>query len=145
MQPSDGRLRCLDGLTGRLHWEAAEFEVVQLLGVVRDQLLLTTPAGIRCLETRTGAESWRQPTSGRVRTAGRGPVAGDIVLWPTTAGLRALDVRTGLPAASPASEQPPTIRNASPTPAAVARIRPAPGSGGFVCHPLSIASRSSIQ
>jgi hypothetical protein len=79
-------------------WECVEFEVVQLLGVVDDQLLLTTPAGIRCLETRTGAERWRQPSSGRVRTAGRGVIAGDVVLWPTMAALRALNVHSGLPA-----------------------------------------------
>src|SRR5581483_8424562 len=43
---------------------------------------------------------WLQPGgSERLPAAGRGLLAGNLVLWPTAAGLRALDVTTGQPVA----------------------------------------------
>jgi hypothetical protein len=63
-----------------------------MLGVARERLILSTaktetwPAGIRALETGTGADihRWIQPEDGSsLPSYGRGLLAGDWVLWPT--------------------------------------------------------------
>jgi outer membrane protein assembly factor BamB len=87
----DGIL-CLDARTGEKLWERKGVEVLHMLGVAKERLILSTaktetwPAGIRALETGTGADihRWIQPEDGSsLPSYGRGLLAGDWVLWPT--------------------------------------------------------------
>jgi outer membrane protein assembly factor BamB len=96
-----GRVLCLDADTGKLLWESEPpIEVVHLLGVAGDQLLVTTPDGIRGLSIETGRSrrDWMQPGDGsQLPPFGRGLLAAGWVYWPTAHGLRVLEQTTGEP------------------------------------------------
>ncbi len=97
------RILCLEAESGRVLWESAPLEnIVHVVGVARARLIVTTTHDIRAFDCATGraVRDWRQPGGGdRLPPAGRGLLAGSVVLWPTTAGLRALDQETGQPVA----------------------------------------------
>jgi outer membrane protein assembly factor BamB len=96
--PADSdRLLCLDPYSGRVLWERNGIEPVHLLGCSRGRLLFTTPAGLRAVGTRTGADTdgWIQPEEGKLPGFGRGLLAGGWVFWPVQDAklpLRALSV-----------------------------------------------------
>lgn len=84
--PADSnRVFCLDPATGELLWERDGIEVVHLLGVAKERLFFTTPAGLRAVEAATGADQggWMQPADGKLPPFGRGFLAGDWIFWPT--------------------------------------------------------------
>jgi outer membrane protein assembly factor BamB/tetratricopeptide (TPR) repeat protein len=97
------RLFCLDADTGHEIWSRDSIEIVHLLGVTRGRLIVTTPQGIRAMNAVTGADNigktgWVQPADGKLRSFGRGLLAGGWVFWPTedTAfPLRALKIEDG--------------------------------------------------
>jgi outer membrane protein assembly factor BamB len=101
------RILCLDPDTGRTVWESGRMQVLQLLGVAKGLLIVTstTPRPcIRALEAATGMDlrNWLHPADGsELRTFGRGILAGSWVFWPIRAdrhqGVYVLDQETGEP------------------------------------------------
>jgi outer membrane protein assembly factor BamB len=103
--PADyDRILALDAASGRLLWESAPVQVVDLLGVAEGKLLFTSssqPRGLRALDMGSGAalRAWVQPDDGQsdLPPLGRGFVAGHQVFWPTFYGLRVLDLENAQP------------------------------------------------
>ncbi len=101
--PSDAdRIYCLDPLTGRTLWERDRINVVHLLGCHDGRLVFTTDRSMRSVDCDSGSDKggWLPPTTGVIRTTGRGFLGGDAVLWPTgdtNCPIKLLDSRTGRP------------------------------------------------
>lgn len=98
LAPADSdRLHALDLFSGRSLWEAGPFQVSQLLGISRSRLIVTltgTPSGpfpgvsgIRAFDVSTGSDrapnGWAIHDDPYLRSAGRGLVSDDLILWPT--------------------------------------------------------------
>jgi outer membrane protein assembly factor BamB len=92
------RIYCWDTQTGAEVWASQPVEVADVIGLVRDRLVVTTQGqvrGARAYDLRTGAPVWTQHDDGGVASAGRGFVTNELFFWPTRAGLRILRLDTG--------------------------------------------------
>jgi outer membrane protein assembly factor BamB len=93
-------LLCIDSATGRVMWELPVDNITSLAGVSDGMVVFTTRHGIEAVDLVSGggARSWRQPSGGRLPTAGRGLLAGPLLYWPThdeRLPLRTLEIATG--------------------------------------------------
>ena len=77
------RLYCLEACTGRVLWERDGMEIIHLLGSAQGRVFFTTRQGVQAISAATGLTSWQQPSEGRLRSQGRGLLAGSWLLWPT--------------------------------------------------------------
>ena len=101
--PADAeRVFALDSETGQELWESGPTEGAQILGVVRNRVIVTTAGqirGIRGLSTSTGSylgpDGWIQANG--LLGYGRGLASDDAILWPSRSGLYFLDPETGHP------------------------------------------------
>jgi outer membrane protein assembly factor BamB len=108
-------LFCLDASSGKTLWHRDEVDAVHLLGVHRDLLVFATPRGLRAVSAVTGEDDsgWRAPILGHLPPAGRGLLAGGLVLFPTKdpkLPWRALDARTGQAPAGKGTFDPVSLR-----------------------------------
>ena len=95
------RVFAVDEETGQLLWESVPTEGAQILGVVRNKVIVTTTGpvrGIRALSAITGsyrgADAWN-PAIAQGLTYGRGLVTDGLIVWPSEGGLYFLDPDTG--------------------------------------------------
>ncbi|MGF1582132.1 MAG: PQQ-binding-like beta-propeller repeat protein [Gemmataceae bacterium] len=101
--PTDtDRIYSLNPLTGRTLWERDRIQVVHLLGCHNGRLVFNTDNLVRAVDSESGSDKggWIPPTSGAIRTTGRGFLAGDAVLWPTgdpNWPVKLIDCRSGQP------------------------------------------------
>jgi outer membrane protein assembly factor BamB len=97
------RVYCLAAASGQVLWEREGIDVVHVVGVARDNLIVTTPRGVRACAAATGLDRWQQPSDGDIASFGRGLIAGDKLYWPTRDKhfpMRVLDVTDGAPESS---------------------------------------------
>ena len=124
--PADAdQVYALDEETGQLLWGSDPTEGAQILGVIRNRVIVTTTGpvrGLRALSVKTGQyrqpDGWIQAAGGGVLTYGRGFVADGVIVWPSLSGLYFLDPETGLPRSGAAPLRPlnylPGVRGGPP-------------------------------
>jgi outer membrane protein assembly factor BamB len=94
------RLLCIDARSGRVAWEAADVEIVHLLGTAHERIYATTPTGLQAWKLSSGRAEWVQPSEGRLPSLGRGLIAGGWLFWPTqdpNLPFRTVTLKRGMP------------------------------------------------